>query len=287
MPIPTNYIFTKGTCLKKELFGKIIDAFKSAGWKDISSKATTDFIVLNSKGNTGDKNLILNIRATATGNNNSVETTDYCQISYRLQTSYLPGATDTAGTFGRTALAWTALYIVPTTTTLGADTSIDYYIYSDANKVILMLKYPSATGFLPLLIYLGEPDTLYTPEPNSRGFIAAMSANNPAGSNTIQICDAPDKISSRTAPYSLSTYTLIPPADPNADDKSFLSSIYYGSTTEGLRGKLDGIKLVYFSGSNFVTGDTITVNDEIYTVFVVASTGYTSFPSRGIAIRTT
>ena len=287
MAIPTNYLFTKGTCLKSELFSKIIDAFKSAGWEDISSKADTDFIVLTSKGNIGDKNLILNIRATDTGNNNSVEKTDYCQISYRLQPSYTPGATGVAGTFGRATLAWTALYIVPTTATLGASTSIDYYIYADASKLILMLKYPTATGFLPLLIYLGEPDTLYTPEPDSRGFIAAMSANNPTGNYTIQICDNPDKMASRTAPYAITTYTLLPPADPNADDKSFLSSIYYGSTTEGLRGKLDGIKLVYFSGSNFVTGDTITVGSEIYTVFVLASTGYTSFQSRGIAIRTT
>jgi hypothetical protein len=289
MAIPTDYVFKTGTCLKSELYGKMIDALKAAGWEDISSNPATDFVVLHSKGNTGDKNLILNLRPGNTSNANPVDTTDYCQMSYRLQNSYTPGASGAAGTFGRPSLAWTALYIVPAAaaaTILGASTTLNYYVYADASKVILMVQYPSATGYLPMLIYLGEPDTLYTPESDGRGILAAMSANNPTGNNTVQICDNPDQMASAAAPYVLTVYALLAPGDPNADSKSFLSSVYYGSAAEGYRGKLDGVKLVYFSGSNFVTGDTITVGREVYTVFIVAATGYTSFPSRGLAIRT-
>jgi len=164
MAIPTDHIFTKGTCLKSELYQLIIDKLTAAGWKNVASLASSDYVVMQSTGNTEDKNLLLNLRDTSSTGANSIVTTDYCVMSYRLQNTYVAGDTGVAGTFGRSCLAWTNLYIAPVgavTTTLGKDTQLIYHVYADASKLILELEYPTPTGLGPVVIYLGQPDSLF------------------------------------------------------------------------------------------------------------------------------
>lgn len=106
-----EYIFSKGTCKKKEIYSLIIDKLKEKSWTDISSKPETDYVVLHSKGVTGDRDLILNIRETDVSGNSPVTTTDGSSMSYRLQTAYTPGGSGESGTFAKPARAWRPLYI--------------------------------------------------------------------------------------------------------------------------------------------------------------------------------
>lgn len=287
MAIPTDYIFTSGTCNKNQIYQLIIEQLVGAGWTDVSSNPATDFVVLKSPGNTGDKSLILNIRPTNAAAANSVVTTDYCVMSYRLEDTYTPGTAGVAGTFGRSALAWTALYLVPVTAitvTLGADTQVNYKVYADASKLILVLEYPNSTGYGPIVIYLGRPDSIYVSEAASRGVVAAISTTSPGGASALQICNTSDGVASVVTPYALTTYALLPPGDPNNSNKRMISPIYYGSATEGFRGQLDGLKCIFYA--NILTGDTITdENGNIYYVVVAAVQGTTSFPSRALLVR--
>lgn len=84
MPIPTDYIFTTGTCTRSALYQLIIDSLTNAGWTNIASLASSDFVVMKSTGNTGDKNLLLNLRDASATAVNPTTTTDYCVMSYRL-----------------------------------------------------------------------------------------------------------------------------------------------------------------------------------------------------------
>lgn len=289
MAIPTDYIFTSGTCLKSEVYQLIIDKLKSAGWTDISSLASADFVVLQSTGNTGDKNLLLNLRDTNAAAANSIVTTDYCVMSYRLQDTYTPGAAGVAGVFGRPSLAWTALYIAPVaaiTTTLGKDTTVTYHIYADASKLILVLEYPSVTGFGPTIVYMGEPDTLLVSDSASRGVLVAAS-NNAVTAANLQICNTSDGAASVTAPYALKTYALLPEGDPNIAGKRIVSPIYYGIAAESFRGKMDGLKCMFYNATTptINTSDTVTMGAEIYYVAIAHSQGNTSFPSRALLVR--
>lgn len=286
MAIPTDYIFQKGTCLKNQVYQLIIDKLVAAGWEDVSSNPATDFVVLKSTGNTEDKELILNIRPTNASNANSVVDTAYCAMSYRLQDTYTPGEAGVAGTFGRASLAWTVLYIAPVaslTTVLGADTEVNYHVYADASKLILTLEYPVPTNFNPQVIYMGLPDSLLVSDSANRGMLVGASAYGIATSS-VQICNTSDGVASVTAPYTLATYSLLPPRDPNAANKRMVSSIYYGSGAESYRGKLDGIKCMLNTKVN--TGDTVTIGAETYRVLVTHSISYTSFPSLALLIRT-
>jgi len=286
MAVPTDYIFTSGTTTKAGIYQLIIDKLIAAGWADISSLASSDYVVLQSTGNTGDKNLLLNLRATNSSDTNSVVSTDYCVMSYRLQDTYTAGSSGVAGTFGRSSLAWTNLYLVPvsaTTTTLAAATPITYHVYADASKIILLLEYPSASGYSPTLIYMGEPDTTYVTESYNRGCLVGVT-NNGTTAASVMICNTSDDQASVTAPYAIATSALLPSYNPNGSGKYAISEIYYGSTTESIRGKLDGVLCAY--NSKLVTGDTVTIGTYTYYVAVCASVNVVSFPSLALLIRT-
>lgn len=286
MSIPMEYIFQSGSCLKKDLYQLIIDRLKAAGWVDISSLASTDYVVLSSTGNTEDKQLLLNLRpipAAGTAANN-VTTSNFSTMSYRLQTSYTPGAAGVAGTFGRPSLAWTDLVLMPTAvaTQYAQDTLVNYKVYADKNKIILALEYPAATGFSPIIIYLGQPDTTYMSESKNAGCICATSAlATTAGSLTI--CDSPDGMGTLAAPYAIPTKAFLPSKSPNNGNIFITSDIIYDSTTEGFRGKLDGLLCV--TNTNVLTGDKhYEKGNEYYTLCCHTLTN-TSFPSQAILVR--
>lgn len=284
MPVPTDYIFTSaGTCMKNQVYQLIIDQLISAGWTNISSNSSTDYAVLQSAGNTGDKNLLLNLRPTNTSGVNSVVSTDYNAMSFRLQDTYTPGTSGASGTFGRPSLAWSNFYIAPTTTLIAGNTPINYKCYVDASKIILGIEYPSSTGYGPLVFYLGRPDTVYVAESASRGVLVCASAGA-TGSGSAQICNTSDDSAAVTASYSINTAAFLPfSKNPNGAGKYYTSKICYGSATESLRGELDGLLCAYNSGLS--TGDTIIINSCTYYVLVCASMSNTSFPSPALLLR--
>lgn len=284
MAIPTDYIFTRGTVAKNGVFDLIVNSLTAAGWQPVASLPSADGTVLKSTGNNEDKALIINIRDTNAANANSVKTTNYNTMSYRLQDTYTPGAVGVAGVFGRPSLAWTALDIVPTvatTGTLAQDTTLTYSVYADKSKIILALEYPSATNYSPLLIYLGAPDSIWASDSLNTGCLLATTVNATSTASSLYICNTSDGMGSVTAPYTLSTYSLVPPGDPNMGGKRMVASIYYGNTSEGYRGKLDGIKCLLNSKIN--TGDTVTIGAETYYTLVCHSQGNSSFPT-GVAL---
>ncbi|WP_371366320.1 hypothetical protein SRRS_07310 [Sporomusa rhizae] len=287
MAIPTNYIFQSGTCLKSELYDTIINKLIAAGWTNVSSKPDTDFDVLTSPGNTGNKALVLNIRpipAAGTAANN-IKTSAYCQMSIRLQTSYTPGSAGVAGVFGRPSLAWTDVYIAPVSAgaSLAADTSVKYKWYADASKIIFTIEYPPATNMNPVMFYLGAPDSTFVSESGSSGTIFASSINMTAAS-TLYICNTSDGIGSLNAPYTMTSSAFNILKNPNNEGLFFQSAMYYQSPTEGIRGMLDGILCLPNQATQ--TGNTITIDGKTYYQLVCHVVGNSSFPYPVILVRT-
>jgi len=283
-----EYIFSKGTCKKKEIYSLIIDKLKEKGWKDISSKPETDYVVLHSKGVTGDRDLILNLRDRTDSNPSesySVVTTDYSTMSYRLQTWYTPGASGEPGTFAKPNRAWRPWHIYGSGQAFSKETSLDYYIYVDAGKLIIALEYPTASNICePIVTYLGEPDTRFTTESQSRGVLFAASNTNQG----VCITDCPDDLGIKDDVYLLPTYALLPTVDPNIARKYMVSPIYYGSDEEGFRGKLDGVKTVKYIGSaptNLLQGDTLVTEHAKYHCVLPYGLYETPFPGKAVLLR--
>ena len=280
-----EYIFSKGSCKKKEIYSLIIDKLKEKGWKDISSKPETDYVVLHSKGVTGNRDLILNIRETNVSGNSPVTTTDGSSMSYRLQTSYTPGGSGEAGTFAKPTRVWRPLYIYGSGQALSKEMSLEYYVYVDAGKIILSLEYPQSISLNgPVVFYLGEPDTRFLTESQSRGILYASSVDQVG----VVITDCPDDMGSKDEAYALTTYSLIPAIDPNLAKKYMVSPIYYGSIEEGYRGKLDGIKTVRYIGSptaNLLHGDTLVTEHAKYHCVIPHDVRTAAYPGGAVLLR--
>jgi hypothetical protein len=286
MAIPTDYIFTPGTCLKKDFYGVLTAALLGAGWVNTSSLASSDYEVYTSTGNTGDKALILNLRPGSAGTPaNSVVTTAYCQFSFRFPSTYVPGAAGVAGTFTNPDV-WRDIFIAPVATVgqLAMDTTYNYKLYVDKSKIMFSIEFPPATGYSPMFVHLGMPDSTWCTETGNRGVFVAVSTQFTAGTaGNAVITDTPTGMGSSTTRYGIPIFTTLAPKNPNSDNKYALSDLYYGSATEGTRGKIDGV-LAMPDGST-ITGDTITLGAHQYYALNCHVLGVKSFPSSALAIR--
>ena len=275
-------IFTPGTCLKKELYQTIINAFLAAGWQNVSSNPATDFDVLTSPGEDGDKSLTIQLRPTNTSNGNSVITTDNNVCSYRLIESYTPGSPGSAGTFGRPSEAWNNLYIVPSTSAVSMDTPMTYWLHVNKNRLIIVIETPPATGIGPVTHFIGLPDEVMVSEPGSRGLLVASSAYS-KGNGVVHITNTPGELAPESTSSTRTIYCQLAPKNPNSAGRHIMSPMKYGNGSESYRGLLsDLFALPAGSGS---TGDIVMEGPKKYRLIVNQNASYNSFPSTTLAIR--
>jgi hypothetical protein len=291
MPTPTDYIFTPGTCLKKDFYGVLTNALIGAGWTNVTSNYATDGDVFTSTGNNGDKALIINLRKVSHGGDNDVTTTVGVIMSIRFPTSYTPGEPGVSGTFVRTGL-WRQFSLAPinaTSVALGGTGALDmeynYKLYVDKNKFIVSVEYPLATNLGPVLSYVGLPDSNYTDDSANRGIVYAATIYAVNGSTLIPISDSPNGVGSSADIYALILYTSLPAKVLNNEGSYAVSEVYYGSAVEGVRGKLDGVLLV--NTTILRTGYKLQIGSHVYYVLQCNTTGYgaNTFPSNTLAIR--
>lgn len=278
-------IFTTGTVLKNQAFDFIVDSFLAAGWVNVSSNPTTDFVVLQSTGEAGDKTLTIQLRSTSATNINDTKTTDFNVISYRLVEGYTPGVSGASGTFTRPSETWIGLHLVPTavTGTTAAATELTYFMHVDKNRMIVVFETPPSIALGAIVWYIGLPNVNWASEPGSRGLLVATSAY-PRSAQTIHITNTPDKIASETASSTRLIYCELAPKNPNSEGLYAFSDMRYGNTAESWRGRLDGIYAIPLMNVN--AGDILNVDSRKFRV-VVAQTISTnnSFPTSAFVIQ--
>lgn len=278
-----SIIFSNEVVVRRDaLYDAMIAHMVASGWTDVSSKAATDYNVMTSPGVGGGKALVIQMRPTNTDDANSVKSSAYSMASYRLPSSYVPGAVDTAGTFGNDAAVWQQLNLAPiaaTATTVTPATEITYRWYCDANKLLMLLQYPTATGLLPMFIYMGLPESYATEGPSSGVLFGATSCQHAGVFVTAVSTDLGTAMDNavRTA------YTNVAYRNPNIENKYVMNEIFYGLATEGVRGKLVGLYAV--PNQNMNTGDSLTIGAELYYLFIPHSYQSSSFSAAAFCIR--
>lgn len=283
----SDYVFQSGSCKKADLYNTIISIMKAAGWEDLATLPSTEYNVMHSKGVNGNQDLYIQLRPVSSAGAvaTDVRTTNLSQISYRMAGIYTPGATGVAGTFTRNTLAYTDLYIAPVaagSAVVLSDSTLNYKYYADAGKLIMEVEYPSTLNLGSLVFYIGQPDTVKLPESTTDGLVVASTANVTAGN--LSICNTPDGVGDSALPYNMPTLAMLPLTNPNAAGVYFLSDVFYNSATEGVRGKLDGIKVML--NNKCLNGDNVTdVDGKKYYLAVCQAIGGNSFPSLAILFR--
>lgn len=271
-------IFTQTTCLKSEISSKMVELMTAAGWKNISSNPTTDFIVMHSKGEAGDKDLVFQFRPLSTTNTNPVESTLHNIMSYRLINGYTPSEIpDTAGTFERPSEAWRLMHIAQGSS---IDPSVELVLWYTVNKdrAIFNIYTPESLNILPVLIYVGLP-THYTSEPNSRGLVV-MTSYTSSYANSVHISDNVAELPTATASLSITNTHPTIPKSPNSAGVHTPFEVYYGNASVGIRGKIDSI---YFLPNNSINdGDILRLGSKRFRATQISISGNNSFPTNNI-----
>lgn len=290
-----SYIFTGGSCLKKDFYDLVINSMISAGWTNVTSKYATDGDVLHSTGVNGDKDIYLRFApysclqwgapSAVNDTNYSLRTTTNWGMSVQLQPSYAPGASGVAGVFGYPTREWKEFMMAMpinsiyynSPTAVPADTVVNYYIYIDKSKIILFSKLPDNLSNTYHMNYVGLPDTLYSANDAGRGSVIANTCLGPGsmGNNKIAMCEFPEAGKGKTSGsthYSVDCYSIQPNTlSPNVKGNYFFSEFYLHHAEVGMISKLDGIYGT-ISG-NLNTGDTVTINGVQYLVMNCVKTG--------------
>lgn len=281
-----KYIFQTKTCLKSEIYANLKTIMITAGWQNISSLVSSDGDVMYSTGEDGTLALCINMRSLNDSNSNDIELTDYNIMSYRFPETYVPGDVGASGTFGRAVAqeGWKKCYIAPTATAISRSVTVTIKYHCNKNRLIFAIIYPDASGVAPILNYIGLPDELYVATSGSRDVIFGSTSGN--GVNTVvQISNAVLSMPSDAASSNRTTYVQVPPKQINSDGKAIMAEIFYGSVSEGLRGKITGIYALSPTTPVINSGNIITIGSDQFLVLLCGNLSYNAFQTLYLAIQ--
>jgi hypothetical protein len=215
---------------------------------------------------------------------NDVSTTAYCQFSFRYPTSYTPGAAGVAGTFVRPGV-WRDVFIAPVAAagTLAMDTTYSYKIYADKSKIMFGIEFPPATGYSPMFFHIGLPDSMWCTEGGNRGMLFGGTTSAVVTAKNFWIADTPAGMGSVADIYVEPCICTLAPKNPNNDGKYVVSDICYGSSTEGIRGQINGV--IALPTDNIVTGDIVKDDGHTYYILNCHVLGTNSFQSPVVGVR--
>ncbi|MHA4243572.1 hypothetical protein [Bacillus cereus] len=310
----TNKICKLHRMERREVFMKIIDEMKKAGWQQLNADRgdKNNVFVMYSTGNDGTKNNYIELRPYDTNVKNSqlpsasdIRDSNVNRVdgSYRLIRGY-----DKDGGIGTGEEVWfpivfhhgKANYLSGPTAINYKKYMVDLYLYVDKDNVIYCVyanddEIPSDKG-KTTIGFLGLPDESYQPElfsPYSTPFSVLLSAGA-YGNNFAHVTDnskfAPTSINSRQVNTFFWDKVFL--KAPSNEGKMVLTPLYIGSNIDGFRGKYDGFYI--YKGSGYIYGDILEVieNNEVqkYKLFytygsTISSAQYNAFNEYAVALR--
>ncbi|VXC86266.1 conserved hypothetical protein [Bacillus mycoides] len=308
----TNKICKLHRLERREVFMKIIDEMKKAGWQQLNADKPdkNNIFVMYSTGNDGTKNNYIELRPYDNLAKNSSLSSQYdirepnvkyTDGSYRLIRGY-----DKEDGSGTGEEAWFPLVFHQGKANYSSGAialnyekyMVDLYLYVDKDTVIYCVyanddEIPSHKG-KTVIGFIGLPDEYYQPElfsPYSCPFSVMFSCGS-RGQTATHITDR-SKFSG-SVPYSDTNSTFywdkVLLKAPSNEGKIVFTPLYMGDSREGFRGKYDGFYI--YKGSGFIYGDIteIVENGEIhkYKLFYTSApiaNQFNSFSDYYVALR--
>ncbi|QWG81921.1 MULTISPECIES: hypothetical protein [Bacillus cereus group] len=313
----TNKICKLHRLERREVFMKIIDEMKKAGWQQLNAdKPSKDKIyVMYSSGNDGMKNHSLELRPFdyVTASNQDIMAGIYREYDIRDPAKSATDATfrlierydkEKDVTFGGPGPFYPLCFHQgKTTSSTNTNTiskpiaMVDLYLYVDKDIVIYCVyenddNLPERKGKTVIGLF-GIPDELYQQEqftPISAPFSVLVSVGSVWGSPTALVAARSklmyDGLKNLTVGNFFWEKVFL--KAPSLEGNMIFTSLFMGDSVEGLRAKFDGFYI--YRGSNYVTGDIVEISqgEEVqkYKVFnTYYSSVWSSFADYQIALR--
>ncbi|WP_460270675.1 hypothetical protein [Bacillus sp. NEAU-Y102] len=311
----TNKICKLHRLERREVFMKIIDEMKKAGWQQLNAAAPSKdtIYVMYSNGNDGMKNHSIELRpfdaVTASSQDiiagkykdYDIRTYSATDASFRLIERY---DKEKDVTFGGPGSFYPLCFHQGKSTNNTTFNTIsktiamvDLYLYVDKDIVIYCVyenddNLPERKGKTVIGLF-GIPDELYQQEqftPISSPFSVLVSVCPKWDPGTALVTARSKLIYNGLGNISVGTFIWdkVFLKAPSLEGNIIFTSFFMGDNIDGLRAKFDG--LYTYRGSNFVTGDIVEISQDgevqKYKLFNTYYSGvWSSFPEYNIALR--
>ncbi|HEF1897482.1 TPA: hypothetical protein R9Z04_002602 [Bacillus cereus] len=311
----TNKICKLHRLERREVFMKIIDEMKKAGWQQLNADAPSKdkIYVMYSSGNDGMKNHSIELRPFDTVtvssqdiiagkyNDYDIRTYSATDASFRLIERY---DKEKDVTFGGPGSFYPLCFHQGKSTNNTTFNTInkpivmvDLYLYVDKDIVIYCVyenddNLPERKGKTVIGLF-GIPDELYQQEqftPISSPFSVLVSVCPKWDPGTALVTARSKLIYEGLKNVSITTFIWdkVFLKAPSLEGNIIFTSFFMGDNIDGLRAKFDG--LYTYRGSNFVTGDIVEISQDgevqKYKLFnTYYSSVWSSFPEYNIALR--
>ncbi|MHA4207437.1 hypothetical protein [Bacillus cereus] len=313
----TNKICKLHRLERREVFMKIINEMKKAGWQQLNADAPSKdkIYVMYSSGNDGMKNHFIELRPFdyVTASSQDIIAGNYPHFDIRNSANSVTDANfrlierydkEKDVTFGGPGAFYPLCFHQGKTTNNTSATNIskpiamvDLYLYVDKDIVIYCVyenddNLPERKGRTVIGLF-GIPDELYQQEqfsPISSPFSVLVSAC-PSWYPTSALVAARSKLiyeGLKNVPITIFIWDKVFLKAPSLEGNIIFTSFFMGDNVDGLRAKFDG--LYTYRGSNFVTGDIVEISQDgevqKYKLFnTYYSSVWSSFPEYNIALR--
>lgn len=315
----TNKICKLHRLERKEVFMKIIDEMKKAGWQQLNAaKPSKDKIyVMYSSGNDGTKHNYIELRPFDTNDSSEslASNTDYSSYDIRTPNKYMTDASfrlinsyDEVKGIGKGSTNVYPLAFHQGKSGGGSSVvylyfqklMVDLYLYVDKDTVIYCV-YENDDNFpdrkkKTVIGFFGLPSECYQQEVFSQAngsspFSVLVSAGSNWSGNNALTTDRSRfnwKGNGENAIVNTFFWDKVFLKSPTPEGNMIFTPLYMGDGVDGLRAKFDGFYI--YRGSNYVTGDIVEISqgEEVqkYKVFNTFYTGaWTSFGDFQIALR--
>jgi hypothetical protein len=284
---------------KNTLYEYIIEKFIDAGWTDIATQPTTEFNVLYSPGSKDDQNLYLQLRPWWNSGTDAAKNLDGSGnfIGFRLVQGYTPSPSGpgAAGTFANNP-AWQTARVF-NAAVAATQTGIEVSCFVDLDRCIFVFRQPVGLGIQATNIFgFGIPDDFYgLQREGTRDMIAfgtdiMNDAATPVSIGALKLLGANwpyGYTDSTTSPAYTVTIPYVNP-NPNFAQKFVLSDNYYSigtAASQGIVGKLWGVKTIYNVNPAIVDKDIIIDGEKKYQVIVNGTVTTNGFGTVTTAMR--
>jgi hypothetical protein len=279
--------WTVEVCQKKDLYNKIIEAFKSKGWEDIASAPATEFNVLRSYDNEERPIFIRLQPQTASGASYNVISTTYTAFVIGVAKHYVPNATPgSPGTFtlsNTASTAFTGTNITTASVQIALDTdNIKLYHNISKTRGYFAVRFNSNianSAVLGSVFFLGVPDGEFMDSDPRRAAVYMGPTIT-----TLNGLDYPVQHSAAESATAINyTLNLLSQLRTPQLDRSFgITSILYSHANIGYRGSLDG--LFFIASNSFVTdGDIVNIKGTKYELLRISTDTASALTTNGFA----
>jgi hypothetical protein len=279
----SDAVFQSGTVLKRDVTAFIRDAFINAGWQQVSTDLVNDGYIFYSTGEDGNKETYIRMRATGTSRFDASDT-GY-EIDFWTLKGYVPNPGGSGTGTMTIGTAFTAAMVMGVSN-LTFNTTAQYFIHTNRDRMILFLEWPSSLGdYKTHVLYLGSATTFYPETQGQSNTIMASNLYSSTWNNLIYLQN--NNLNTLNTYQTMSWYYTLANTNPDREGKLYFSELYFGDTLEGYRGKIEDIYLL--PTANVIWKDEIVVDTQRYRIMVpqvYGSPWYNSFPpSPYMAIR--